>query len=139
MWEVDFMAAKRVDCFFLDVDDKPGVVAEFARQLRDAKINLKGLWAYTSANGRGKIGCVPQNAKKFIERAKELGLTTSQSVAFYASGTDKVGALCKVLDSLDKASVNIKVMDAIGFSGRYGAYVWVDPQEVENATKVLGA
>lgn len=26
------MAAKRVDCFFLDVEDKPGVVAEFARK-----------------------------------------------------------------------------------------------------------
>jgi hypothetical protein len=32
------MAVKRVDCFFLEVEDKPGVVAEFARQLRDAKI-----------------------------------------------------------------------------------------------------
>jgi len=133
------MAAKRVDCFFLDVEDKPGVVAEFARQLRDAKINLKSLWAYRTADGKEKIGCVPQNAKKFVERAKELGLTTNQSVAFSVSGTDRVGALCTVLDSLANARINLKVMDAMSFSGRYGAYVWVDSQEVENAAKALGA
>jgi prephenate dehydratase len=103
------------------------------------RFNLKGLWAYTIADGRGKVGCVPQNAKRFIDTAEKLGLTTNESVAFYVSGSDKVGALCKVLDRLDKASVNVKVMDAMGFSGRYGAYVWVDPQEVESAAKALGA
>ena len=55
--------------FFLDVEDKPGLVAEFARRMRDAKINVKGLWAYRTADSREKIGCVPQNAKKFSERA----------------------------------------------------------------------
>jgi hypothetical protein len=103
------------------------------------RFNLKGLWAYTIADGRGKVGCFPRNAKRFIDTGKKLGLTTNESVAFYVSGSDKVGALCKVLDRLDKASVNVKVMDAMGFSGRYGAYVWVDPQEVESAAKALGA
>src|SRR4030095_14613930 len=77
------------------------------------RFNLKGLWPYTTADGRGKVGCVPQNAKRFIDTAEKLGLTTNESVAFYVSGSDKVGALCKVLDSLDKASVNVKVMDAL--------------------------
>lgn len=133
------MAAKRVDCFSLDVEDRPGVVAQLARQLRDAKINLKGLWGWGAGTGRAKIACVPQNSKKFTEGARKLGLMTTQDVVFYVSGADKVGALCNVLDSLEKAGINIKVMDAMGFSGRFGAYIWVDPMNVESAGRVLKA
>lgn len=46
------MPVKRVDCFFLEVENKPGVIAQFARQLKDAKINLKGLWGYSNAQGK---------------------------------------------------------------------------------------
>jgi len=133
------MAAKRVDCFFLDVEDRPGVVAQLARQLRDAKINLKGLWGWGAGEGKARIVCVPQNNKKFMEGARRLGLMTTQGVAFYVSGADKVGALCNVLDSLGQAGVNIKVVDAMGFSGRFGAYIWVDPTSVESAGRVLKA
>jgi hypothetical protein len=132
------MPVKRANCFFLEVEDKPGVLAQFARQLRDAKINLKGLWGYTNSAGKGRIACVPQNSKKFLDAAKKLGLTTTQGTAFHISGTDKVGALCKVLDTLDEATINIQVLDAISLSGRFGAYLWVDPEAVKAAAKALG-
>lgn len=133
------MAVKRAGCFFLDVEDRPGALAQFARQLRDAKINLKGLWGYSSGQGRGKIACVPQNSGKFLEGVKKLGLTTTQGVAFHVSGVDKAGALCGVLDGLEKAGINVQVLDAIGFGGRFGAYVWVDPKDVDGAGRVLNA
>jgi len=131
------MPVKRVDCFFLEVEDKPGVIAQFARQLKDAKINLKGLWGYSNPQGKGKIACVPQNNKKFIDAAKKLGLAATQETAFHISGPDKVGALCNVLDVLDKENINISVLDAISFSGRFGSYVWVDPKDVKAAAKAL--
>ncbi len=131
------MPVKRVDCFFIEVEDKPGVLAQFARQLRDAKINLKGLWAYSNAQGKGRIACVPQNSKKFVDAAQKLGFSTTQEAAFHVSGPDKVGALCKVFDLLDKESINIQVFDAIALRGQFGAYVWVDPTQVEAAAKAL--
>jgi hypothetical protein len=131
------MPIKRVDCFFLEVEDKPGVLAQFARKLRDAKINLKGLWGYTNAQGKGRIACVPQNGKKFLDTATKIGMATTQGTAFYNSGPDKVGALCKVLDILESTRINIKVLDAMGFSGRFGAYIWVDPKDIEAAGKAL--
>jgi predicted amino acid-binding ACT domain protein len=133
------MAVKRVDCFFLEVEDKPGVLAQFARRLEDARINLKGLWGYTNSAGKGKIACVPHDAKKFVQRTKNLGIATSRRVAFHISGPDRVGALCNVLDVLEKAQININVLDAIGFSGRFGAYIWVDPKDVKAAQKALKA
>lgn len=133
------MAVKRVDCFFLDVEDKPGVLAQLARRLKDVKVNLKGLWGYTTGGGKGRIACVPQNSKKFLEGTKKLGIATTQAVAFHISGADKRGALCNVLDSLEKAGINIHVFDAMGFSGRLGAYIWVDPKDVEAAGKALKA
>lgn len=131
------MPVKRVDCFFLEVEDKPGVIAQFARQLRDNKINLKGLWGYSNPQGKGRIACVPQNNKKFIDVAKKLGLTMTQETAFYISGPDKVGSLCNVLDILEEGNINIDVLDAISFSGRFGSYVWVDPKDVTVAAKTL--
>jgi prephenate dehydratase len=131
------MPVKRVDCFFLEVEDKPGVLAQVARQLRDEKINLKGLWGYSNAQGKGRIACVPQNNKKFVDGAKRLGLSTTREAAFHISGPDKVGALCNVLDVLDKENININVLDAISFGGRFGSYVWVDPKDVKAAAKAL--
>jgi hypothetical protein len=131
------MPVKRVDCFFLEVEDKPGVLAQFARRLEDAKINLQGLWGYTNSAGKGKIACVPRDTKKFIQKTKNLGLATSRGVAFHVSGPDRVGALCHALDLLDKAKININVLDAMGFSGRFGAYIWVDPKDVKTAAKAL--
>lgn len=133
------MPVKRVDCFFLDVEDKPGVLAQFARQIRDEKINLRGLWGYTNSQGKGRIGCVPQNSKKFVDSARKHNLTTTQGTTFHISGPDKVGALCKVLDILDEAKINIQVMDAMGFSGRFGAYIWIDPKDIEAAARALKA
>jgi hypothetical protein len=133
------MPVKRVDCFFLEVDDKPGVLVQFARKLRDARINLKGLWGYTNSAGKGRIACVPQNGKKFVDTATKIGMATTQGTAFYTSGPDKVGALCKVLDILESTRINIKVLDAMGFSGRFGAYIWVDPSDVEAAGRALKA
>jgi hypothetical protein len=70
------MPVKRIDCFFLEVEDKPEVIAQVARQLRDAKVILTGLWGYSNPRGKGKITCVPQNNKKFVDAAKKLGLTS---------------------------------------------------------------
>ena len=42
-----------------------------------------------------------------------------------------------ILDVLDKENININVLDAIGFSGRFGSYVWVDPKDVKAAAKAL--
>jgi hypothetical protein len=131
------MPVKRVDCFLLEVEDKPGVIARFARQLKDAKINLRGLWGYTNPEGKGKIACVPQNNKKFIAAAKALGLTATQETAFHISGPDKIGALCNALDVLDTENININVLDAISYSGRFCCYVWFDPKDVKAAAKAL--
>jgi hypothetical protein len=133
------MPVKRVDCFFLEVEDKRGVLAKFARHFRDMKINLKGLWGYTNSKGKGRIACVPQDSKKFRDKTKKIGLATTPGTAFYVSGADKVGALCKILDILDRARININVLDAMGFGGRFGAYVWVDPKDVKAAAKALKA
>lgn len=54
-------------------------------------------------------------------------------------GPTKLARSAKCSIALTGASINVKVMDAVSFSGRYGAYVWVDSQEVENAANALGA
>lgn len=133
------MAVKRVDCFTLDVEHKPGVLAGFLRQMKDAKVGFKGLWAFGEGQGKGKILCMPQNSKKFLDTARKIGLSARQGVIFHTSGADKVGALCKVLDSIEKAGINLEALDAIAIGGRYGAHIWTDPSDVETVARALKA
>jgi hypothetical protein len=133
------MAVKRLDCFALDVEDKPGVLAQLVRQLRDARVNLKGLWAFSEGQGKGKILCVPQNSKKFLDGMNKIGLIATKGTVFYTSGADKVGALCKVLDTIEQAGVNLQALDALGLGGRYGAYIWTESSDVETVARALKA
>ena len=56
------MAVKRVTYFSVEVEDKPGVLADFCAALRDHKVNLKGLWGFgTVSFAKTRFICVFNN------------------------------------------------------------------------------
>ena len=59
---------------------------------------------------------------------------------FLLQGADRPGALAEVIAKLAAAAINITACDAIAAGeGRYGALLWVKPQDVQKAARVLGA
>lgn len=133
------MAVKRVTYFSVEVEDKPGVLADFCAALRDHKVNLKGLWGFGMGMGKALIFSVPQNPNQFRKASNAAGYAVKEGTAFYLTGADKAGALCKTLDLAKSAGVNIHALDALAVGGKFGAYIWGEENKTEDLAKALGA
>lgn len=84
---------------------------------------------------------VPRNAAAFRKAMKRAGLQVSaKKTVFLIQGSDRVGAIHKVMDMLGKAGINVTAIDAVtDGKGHYGALLWVKAAHVRKAAKVLGA
>ncbi len=133
------MDAMKVVMFSLDVEDKPGVLAGFCRAMRDRRVDMKGLWAFGRGDGKAQILLVPETPTKFKEAARVHGYAAKEGTAFYVTGKDQIGALCKSLEAAEKAGVNIHAADAIGVGGKFGAYLWAEEQNAAALGRALGA
>jgi hypothetical protein len=133
------MAVKRVTYFSIEVDNKPGALADFCAALRNRKVSLKGLWGFASGMGKAQIFSVPQIPNQFQKATSAAGYVAREGTAFYLTGADRVGALCKTLDMAKSAGVNIHALDAIAVGGKFGAYIWGEENKTEDLAKALGA
>jgi hypothetical protein len=77
----------------------------------------------------------------FRSAARKAKLTlVGQKSGFLLQGADRPGTLAEVIGKLAAAAINITACDAIVVGeGRYGALLWVKPQDVQKAARVLGA
>ena len=63
---------------------------------------------------------------------------TGPKTGFLIQGEDRVGALVELMAKLAEAKINVTACDAVAAgAGRYGALLWVKPQDVQKAAKVL--
>ncbi len=60
--------------FLISLPDRPGELARLAKILREAEVNLVGLWGYGRGEGKARLYCVPQNAEEFRRFAESAGL-----------------------------------------------------------------
>ncbi|HJZ85009.1 MAG TPA: hypothetical protein VKN99_07535 [Polyangia bacterium] len=131
------MEAKRSRYFSIGVEDKPGELAKFAKRLKDAGVNLAGLWGFGMGAGKGQFMAVPEDAAKFKKALEGSPWKATEQTCFYVTGEDRVGALCEILDRVAGAGINLQAVDGIGLGGRCGAYLWTDPKDVEKVAKIL--
>lgn len=132
------LIVKRVKHFMMEAQDRPGVLAQFAKTLRDTGVNLKGLWGFGLGQGKAQIFCVPEDEGKFRQACQKASSPVKEGISFYVSGDDRAGALCDLLDKVTAAKINIHALDAISTGSVFGAYLWADPNDVEALGKALG-
>ena len=114
---------------------KPGVLAQLARTLAEAGVNIASLSA-DAVSGRGKIRLIvndPAKARRALRRAK---YRVSEEPAFVVRMQNKPGALARVTQKLAKARVNIKGAYATT-AGRGGATVVLTVGSAKKARKIL--
>jgi ACT domain-containing protein len=64
----------------------------------------------------------------------------SKKTGFLVQGDDRRGAVAEVLQKLADAAINVTAVDGVSAgAGRWGAILWVKPQSVNKAAKVLHA
>ena len=131
----------RVEYFALTTEDRPGAGAELGRRLKDEGVNLLAMSAFPLTAGRTQVDIVPEHPEQFVKAAKKLNLAVGEpKIAFLIQGTDRPGAVSEMMNRLGAANVNIRASLGVASGGnRYGGILWVNQQDVELASRALGA
>jgi hypothetical protein len=133
-------SVKRVQYFYTEVPDKPGEGARILSLLKEAGVDLLAYSGFP-AGRRAQLDLIPVDAAAFraVVRKAKIALVGPKS-GFLLQGEDRPGALAEVIAKLAAAAINVTACDAVAAGeGRYGALLWVKPQDVQKAARVLGA
>ncbi len=104
-------------------------------------MNLLALSAFPLTSGRTQVDIIPEHPDQFIRAAKKMNLTLGEpKIAFLIQGTDRPGAMGEVLIRLGAANINVRAtLGVAGGGNRYGGILWVNQQDIELASRALGA
>lgn len=131
------METKRVKYFSISVQDRPGELARVARRLKEANVDLAGLWGFGVGQGKAQIFAVPKNPDQFRQTAMKADWVIKEGTCFQVVAEDRVGVLVETLDRVSGEGINLHAVDAIAVGGRCGCYVWPEEKDVERLGKVL--
>ena len=131
---------RKVDYFYIEAANKPGVGLGLLGALRDAGVNLLAFSGFPSGS-KAQIDFIPADSAAFKAAAKKSGFNLSpKKTGFLIQGEDRIGALLGVMGKLAAARINVTAIDAVSAGkGRYGAIFWVKAPDVGKAAKILRA
>lgn len=123
--------------FTISVEHRPGAVAEIARTLGNAKVNILSLLG-TAQGTSGAVHVVvedPRRAKKALDQAK---ISYQENTAEEIELANKPGALAQALDKLAAKGVNLSSIHATASKGGKKAII-VYTSEAKAATAATAA
>ncbi len=131
---------RKVYHFSMSVPNKPGQTFGVLATLVSAGVNLLGCSGYPRGR-RAQIEVVPDDTRKFTAAAKKAGLAfLPKKAGFLIQGKDRPGALAQNLKRLADKQINITAVDGLSAGqGRWGAILWVEPEDVDRAGRLLRA
>lgn len=133
-------SVRKVDYFSMSVSNKAGEGLNVLSALAEAGVNLLAFSGFPRRQ-RAQLDFIPEDAKKFAAVVKKAGWPMNpKKTGFLLQGEDRAGVLLDSLKKLADADIKVTAMDAVtGGDGRYGALLWVKPENVAKAAKLLGA
>jgi len=133
--------AKRIDYFYVTIEDKPGEARKVLSTLKQEGINLVAFLGFPAGTGKSQLDLMPQDAAALKRAADKGGLKlVGPKRAFLIQDSDRVGAVADALDKLSGVGVNVTATSAATCGqGHYGMHLWVAPADYEKAAKALGA
>ena len=131
------MDVQRATSFVIATEDRPGQLARFSKRMSEEEINLAAVWSFGTGRGNAEIMAIPRDPSHFRDVARQAGWMFREGSCFHLTGEDRAGALTDTLDRIAQEGINLHAVDAIGFDGRYSAYLWCDEKEVEKLRMVL--
>jgi hypothetical protein len=124
--------------FWINLPDQPGELARLAARLREADVNLLGLWGYGAENGRARFYCVPESAEQFRNFAHSAELPVREGVTFYLTAADHGGMLVQTLEKIANANINLLAIQAIAIESEFGCFLWANESDWPKLERVLG-
>ena len=118
------------------MENRAGRLAEIARQLGDAKVNIRAL-SLADTSDFGILRLIVNDVDKALKVLRGAGHTVSLTEVVAVEVPDTPGGLAGVLGSLDKAGVNVEYMYAFVEKATDKAVVIFRFEAIDTALKVL--
>ncbi len=131
---------RKVAYYKIETPNKPGEGARVLSVLKEAGVNLLAFTGFPRGR-RAQIDFIPEDDAAFKKAARKGGLKLSpKKFGFLVQGEDRVGAVADLVSKIAEAGINITAIDAVvAGEGRYGALLWVKPQDVAKTARLIGA
>ena len=108
--------------FTIPVQNQTGAVAEIARTLANANVNIRALLGTAQGSG-GTVQLVVEDARRAKKALDEAGLSYEETTAEEIELPNKPGALAQYLEKLSSRGVNMNSICAIASKGGKKAVV----------------
>ena len=112
----------RIKQFTIAIENRPGAVAEIAKALGNAKVNILALLG-TAQGTSGTIQLVAEDAKRAKKALDEARISYQQTAAEEYELPNKAGALAQCLEKLAAQGVNLNSIYATASKGGRKAVV----------------
>jgi hypothetical protein len=108
--------------FTIAIENRPGAVAEIARTLGNAKVNILALFG-TAQGTSGTVQLIAEDAKRAKRALDEAKLSYQETMAQEYELPNKPGTLAQYLDKLAAKGVNLNSIHATASKGGKKAVV----------------
>jgi hypothetical protein len=122
--------------FTISIENHPGAVAEIARTLGSAKVNILALLG-TAQGTTGTVELVVEDARRAKKALDEARVTYRETTAEEHELPNKPGALAQYLDKLAAKGVNLNSICATTSKGGRKAVVVYSVAAAEKATPAM--
>jgi prephenate dehydratase len=131
------MRWQKVSDFVIRLPHRPGALASLAARLREADIEMLGMWGPVQGRHTTGFHCIPASAEQFRSFSRDSDMDAFEQVAFLLSDPARAGGLIAALDAIAQAGINIEVIQSIVVDGAISAIVWVDEADEPALAQVL--
>jgi hypothetical protein len=114
------------------IENRPGAVAEIARTLGDAKVNILSLLGTVQGTG-GTVQLVVEDTRRAKKALDAASISYKETVAEEYELSNKPGALAQCLDKLAARGVNLSSIHATASKGGKKAVLVYSVEATEKA------
>ncbi len=126
----------KVEQISIFIENKSGRLAEVARVLGDAGVNIRAL-SLADTSDFGILRLIVNDCEKAKQVLKNTGFTVSKTEVVAIEVPDRPGGLFEILQALDKESINVEYMYAFVERCGENAVIIFRFDETEKAIKTL--
>lgn len=130
---------RRIDYFYVRVEDVPGEAYKLLSMLADLGLNLLAFTAIPIGPEQTQLALFPENAGRMSSEARKANLQLDgPHRALLVQGDDELGALASIHAKLYEADVNVFASSGVtDGQGSFGYILYVRPEEYERAAAAL--
>ena len=126
-----------MNAFIIELENKPGTLADIAEALGERGINITGISAVTSGTAGG-VGILTNDEAGTRDALSKAGIKLREIGLVSATIENKPGTLGQIARRLADAGVNIELLIATGMSGS-NVTIALGVDNVEAAQRVVGS